>query len=173
MFNLVLFSVLGMANAENPERALRPTTHPADLALTDGAVENFQRLYCDPATVASQLKPTTAAEGTGHLYIRNNYTAWVDVSIGDIKIGRLQPLTVAVLHDLPAGSYDVAISVEKMQYVDTLSIATVTEAPIPAPGNAKATIALEPDYLKPGLEDNRVYPTGKLVKYQLPTAVAE
>lgn len=167
MLNFLLFAVLGVAQAENEDRPLRPTIFPADPALSNGPVDNFQRLYCDPNKIAEEVKPITSAVGTGHLYIRNEYTGWADVSIGDHKIGRLQPLTAGVLHDVPAGTYEVFISVEKMQYVDKELIETIPEAVIVTPGNTKGVIATEKDFRKPGLDDNRVFPTGKLVGYQL------
>ncbi len=169
MLNFLLFAVLGIAQAENEDRPLRPTIFPADPALSNGPVDNFQRLYCDPNKVASEVKPVEAAEGTGHLYIRNEYTGWADVSVGEHKIGRLQPLTAGVLHDVPAGTYEVFISVEKMQYVDKEMIETLSESVIVTPGNTKGVIATEKEFLKPGLEDNRVFSTGKLTTYQLIT----
>lgn len=168
MLNFLFFAVLGVAQAENEDRPLRPTVHPADPALSNGPVDNFQRLYCDPNKIAEEVRPVKAAEGTGHLYIRNEYTGWADVSVGDHKIGRIQPLTAGVLHDIPAGTYEVSISVEKMQYVDKQLIDTISEALIVTPGNTKGVVALEKDFKKPGLEDNRVYPKGKLAGYQLP-----
>ena len=167
MLNFLLFAVLGVAHAENENRPLRPTIFPADPALSNGTVDNFQRLYCDPNTIASELKPVTATAGKGHLYIRNEYTAWADISVGEHNIGRLQPLTAGVIHDIPAGTYKVLISVEKMQYVDTNMIETLAEAVIVTPGNTKGVIATEATFLKPGLEDNRIFTTGKLASYQL------
>jgi len=171
MLHLLLLSVLGIAQAENEARPLRPTTHPADLALSTGAVENFQRLYCDPETVVSKLKPSTAAEGTGHLYIRNEYTGWVDITVGEERIGRLQPLTTAVIHGVAAGTYSVSIAVERMQYTDTVLIDTISEDLIATPGNARSAVAIEKEFRKPGLEDNRVFTTGKLAPYTLATAI--
>ena len=173
MLNFLLLSVLGVAHAENEARPLRPNIFPADPALSNGSVDNFQRLYCDPNTITSELKPVTATEGKGHLYIRNEYTAWADISVGEQKIGRLQPLTAGVIHDLPAGTYEVFISVEKMQYVDKEMITTLAESLIVTPGNTKGVIATEKTFLKPGLEDNRIFSTGKLASYQLITPTPE
>ena len=90
--------LLSAAQAEPLDRPLRPTTHPADPALSEGDLENFQRIFVDPATIIDSLKPSTAGEGTGHLYIRNEYNGWVDVTVSGTKIGRIQPFTTAALH---------------------------------------------------------------------------
>ena len=172
MITSILFlSTLNIAQAENESRPLRPTTHPTDVALTAGPVENFvSELYCDPNTIASEIKPTTPGEGTGHLYIRNEYNGWVDVSIGENRIGRLQPFTTGVIHDVAAGEYTVSIAVERSQYTDTVKISTISEDYDLAPGNARSVVSKDPNYKKPGLDDNRVYPTGQLQEYTLPVA---
>ena len=36
-----------------------------------------------------------------------------------------------------------------------------------SPGNPSADVAADPNYEKPGLQGNRVYPTGKLVGFHL------
>ena len=170
MITLMTTLLLSTAQAEPLDRPLRPTTHPADPALSEGALENFQRIFVDPATVVDTLKPSTAGEGKGHLYIRNEYNGWVDVTVAGTKIGRIQPFTTAALHDVAAGTYDVEISVERVQYVDTEKIETVAEALVLSPGNPSADVAADPNYKKPGLQGNRVYPTGKLVGFSLPSA---
>lgn len=166
----LLIAGSNIAQAEPLDRPLRPTTHPADPALSSGALENFQRIYVDPATIIGTLKPSTAGEGTGHLYIRNEYNGWVDVTVAGEKIGRIQPFTTAALHDVAAGTYDVEISVERVQYIDSEKISTVAEALVLTPGNPSAAVAADPNYQKPGLQDNRKYNTGKLVGFELPQA---
>ena len=169
MMTLLTTLFLTSAIAEPLDRPLRPTTHPADPALSEGALENFQRVFVDPAEVIDTLKPIEATEGTGHLYIRNEYNGWVDVTVGGTKIGRIQPFTTAALHGVAAGTYDVDISVERVQYVDNEKIATVSEQLVLSPGNPSAAVAADPNYKKPGLQDSRVYPTGKLIGFSLPS----
>lgn len=170
MMTLLTTLFLTSAFADEPlERPLRPTTHPADPALTSGALENFQRIYVDPNEVIDSLKPMKKAEGTGHLYIRNEYNGWVDVTVAGTKIGRIQPFTTAALHGVAAGTYNVNIAVERVQYVDNEKIATVAEQLVLTPGNPSAAVAADPNYKKPGLQDNRIYPTGKLVGFSLPS----
>ncbi len=170
MMTLLTAILLNTAMAEPLDRPLRPTTHPADPALSEGALENFQRVYVDPNEVIKSLKPSTEGEGQGHLYIRNEYNGWVDVTVSGTKIGRIQPFTTAALHDVAAGQYTVEIAVERVQYVDTEKIDTVAERLVLSPGNPSASVAADPNYTKPGLQDNRVYPTGKLVGFSLPIA---
>ena len=175
MWNLILLASLGVAQAENEDRPLRPTTHPADPALSEGAVENFQRLYCEPDKIASQIKAisTNEKEGTESLLIANRYNGWVDVSIGEHRIGRLGPFTTGVINDVPTGIYEVALAVERVQYTDIEKIETTTLSKPLSPGNVNASIAAETDYKKPGLEDTRVYETGKMISYQLPLPIME
>ena len=168
MMTLLTTLLLSAAQAEPLDRPLRPTTHPADPALSEGDLENFQRIYVDPATIIDSLQPSTASEGTGHLYIRNEYNGWVDVTVSGTKIGRIQPFTTAALHGVAAGTYDVEISVERVQYIDIEKIDTVAEALVLSPGNPSADVAADPNYKKPGLQGNRVYSTGKLVGFTLP-----
>ena len=168
MMTLLTTLLLSAAQAEPLNRPLRPTTHPADPALSEGDLENFQRIYVDPATIIDSLKPSTTGEGTGHLYIRNEYNGWVDVTVSGTKIGRLQPFTTAALHGVAAGTYDVELSVERVQYTDSEKIETVADALVLSPGNPSADVAADPTYKKPGLQDNRVYSTGKLVEFTLP-----
>lgn len=168
----VLFFSVQTAVAEPLDRPLRPTTHPADPALSEGALENFQRVYVDPNEIIDQLVPATKTDGTGHLYIRNEYNGWVDVTVSGEKIGRIQPFTTAALHNVANGTYTVEISVERVQYVDTEQITTVAEALVLAPGNPSAAASSDPNFKKPGLQDNRVYNTGKLVGFSLPAPVS-
>jgi hypothetical protein len=170
MLPMILLASLSIANAENENRPLRPTTHPADPALSQGVVDNFQRLYCDPDQITSQITPKVAGEGTESLVIPNQFTGWVDVSVGENRIGRLGPLTTGVINNVPAGEYDISLSVERMQYVANKTIKTQKLDQALSPGNVEASISSEPDYKKPGLEDNRKYKTGLLVPYQLPNS---
>ena len=165
-----LFVSIQTASAETLDRPLRPTTHPADPALSEGELENFQRIYVDPSTIIGQLKPTTESEGTGHLYIRNEYNGWVDVTVSGEKIGRVQPFTTAALHNVASGTYDVELAVERVQYTDKEQISTVADVLALTPGNQSATVASDPAFKKPGLQDNRVFPTGKLVGFSLPAS---
>lgn len=167
----ILGSLLGSnsAFADNPGRPLRPTTHPGDSALTEGPVENFQRLYIDPSTISSQLTPIKKRKGETleSLPIKNKTTAWVDISINDIKIGRIGPLTTGLIHDVIPGKYLITLEVEKTQFAYTMTVpSTIIGDPL-TPGNMRAIVAESPEYQKSGFEIT-MPPAGKLVSYQFP-----
>jgi len=160
--------------AEMPERPLRPTTHPGDPALSEGAVVNFQRLYIDPETIANQLVPQerSKAKLRESLAIINRTTAWVDITVSGNKIGRIGPLTTGVIHDLTPGKYAVDYVVEHTQFSYSRVIETTTIDDIITPGNKDAAIAATPDYIKPGFDALPAPTGGQLTTYTFPLAPA-
>lgn len=83
--------------------------------LTRGRLEGFRELYVAPEAVdtVSPARPLPAEgdapppAGIGDLQLKNSTNAFTDVEIAGVKVGRVGPLTTAVIHDLPAGVYDV------------------------------------------------------------------
>ncbi|MCK6523555.1 hypothetical protein L6R49_19260 [Myxococcota bacterium] len=83
--------------------------------LTRGRLEGFRELYVaadalDSLSPARALPPEGDAPppaGIGDLQLINRTNAFTDVEIAGVKVGRVGPLTTAVIHDLPAGVYDV------------------------------------------------------------------
>lgn len=93
--------------------------------LTTGRMEFFRELYLDPSTVAEQLTPKAplAAPGPnpvtgepapalhsapwGDLHIPNTTQSFVDVKVGGVKLGRVGPLTTAVVHQVRSGVYEL------------------------------------------------------------------
>jgi hypothetical protein len=116
----------------------RPTTYTVDPRLTTGPVENFRELFVDPVSLASQVSPATAADGGGRadLVIKNEMTAWGEVTVGSVKVGVIGPLTDGRIRDVPKGTYDVLVTYSN-GFVSRRSIATVEPAvpadPAPAP----------------------------------------
>lgn len=107
---LVVFA-LAVANAEGGgfgPYAPSPT-------LTKGRMEGFRELYVAPEAVEglspARVLPTDGDApppvGLGDLQLTNATNAFTDVEIAGMKLGRVGPLTTAVIHDLPAGVYDV------------------------------------------------------------------
>lgn len=83
--------------------------------LTRGRLEGFRELYVAPE-VADSLSPARPLPtvddapppvGLGDLELINRTNAFTDVEIAGVKLGRVGPLTTALIHDLPAGVYDV------------------------------------------------------------------
>ena len=62
--------------ASPKDRPLRPTTHPGDPALSDSPVENFQKLYCEPSSIAAVLSPATAIEDSSNVLRKSTLQQW-------------------------------------------------------------------------------------------------
>ena len=169
-FSLALVISSSISLADQPERPLRPTTHPGDPALSEGNLVNFQRLYVDPDTVAEQLIPSQAIrnpEGKS-LAVINKTTGWTDVTISGVQIGRIPPLTTAIIHGVKPGTYTVEQSVENTQYSFTEMVKTSKIEGIITPGNAKASIAATPEYVKPVFDTQEPPIGGQLAPYTFP-----
>ena len=150
---------------ENPIRPLRPTTHPGDPNLTSGELENFRKLYFENDAI---LKMFGAKKGTStSLPIINKTTGWVDVEYKGKKIGRVQPLTTAVVHGVPAGEYEVIIHVENMQYSYKEVFTAIEIEDSMTPGSMDAVRAEKSDYVKPGFDDIPAKKGGKLKSFSL------
>ncbi len=74
-------------------------------ASTEGAVHGFRS-----ATAGSDVLWSSEAEATGDLAVDNTSGAWADVAVNGVAVGRLEPFAVGVLHGVPAGSYEVALT---------------------------------------------------------------
>jgi hypothetical protein len=124
----------------------RPDTYPTvNPGLSTGTIENFREVFVDPAQAPGQLKPAEAHSGTSDLSIRNDLTAWTEVTIAGTKIGVLDALQSGVIRGVTAGVYEVALhypnGFEKKLKVTTMSAAPSATAPVAAPpaGDAQPT----------------------------------
>ena len=152
------------------ERPLRPTTHPKDPVLSDGVIENFQRLYINERNLKISPNKGTETEAKLSLPIVNRTTAWVDIEISGQKIGRIGPLTTGVIHNVMGGEYDVTYTVEHMQYAYIERVQTHKFSNAVAPGNVQAEIANIPGYKKPFFDDDPNTKGGKLVGFGFPSS---
>ena len=152
------------------ERPLRPTTHPKDPVLSDGVIENFQRLYINERNLKISPNKGTETDAKLSLPIVNRTTAWVDIEISGQKIGRIGPLTTGVIHNVVGGEYDVTYTVEHMQYAYVERVKTHKFSNAVTPGNVQAEIANIPGYKKPFFDDAPNTKGGKLVEFGFPTA---
>jgi hypothetical protein len=83
--------------------------------LTQGRLEGFREVVVEVQTVdgLSPTRPlpaegdTPPPVGIGDLQLINRTNAFTDVEIAGVKVGRVGPLTTAVIHNMPAGVYDV------------------------------------------------------------------
>ena len=150
---------------DNPQRPLRPTTHPGDPNLTSGELENFRKLYFEKDAI---LKMFDAKKGNAtSLPIINITTGWVDVEFKGKRIARLQPLTTAVVHGVPVGDYEITIHVENMQYSYKEILSAVTINDSMTPGSMDAIRAESAEYKKPGFDDLPAKEGGQLVPFSI------
>lgn len=103
--------------------------------LTTGRMEFFREVYVDADQIGNLIKPSqplpAASAATGDLRIHNSATGWVVVSIGDLKIGKVGPLTTAVIHQVPSGFYDITTaSANGFKVTQKLSTTVAGESPI-------------------------------------------
>ncbi|MEL6342873.1 MAG: hypothetical protein AAFV53_07050 [Myxococcota bacterium] len=172
MLTVLLLTLCHPAAAAEPTelRPLRPLTYPANPDLSEGGAVNFYRLYVDPAAIAGQLSPTEAAgEGKAELPIINETLAWQEVVVNDTKIGLIGPLTTAVIHDVPAGVYTVAMT-NSTGYTASSKVETLDDVPaVVFPGNADSR-----EVLDNGIYESRVdvQTVDRVIGYRLPTPPA-
>jgi hypothetical protein len=63
-----------------------------------------------PGGVMPPLPPQEPRPTSGDLPIENITTAWADIAVNGQKIGRIRPVTTAVVHGVAAGFYDVTFT---------------------------------------------------------------
>lgn len=159
---LPLLIVLGAAQASST--GLRPDVFPVDPALTWLGIENFRKLYVDPATFAKTLTPTALPqlpaairlEGlsdgpaistgpsfppTAALVLPNERNGWAEVAVNGARVGVIGPLTVGAIHNVRSGAYSVTMTYAD-GFTDTLSLSTSHLAGPLVPGGPGARVAL-------------------------------
>ena len=107
-----LFSTL--AFAEDPYQGEGDNSfgpYETNAAFTDSPVAGFRELHASADSLRSSLKPAeaTEAQGVQILSIENTALSSVTVTVNDIKVGILGPLTIGRVTDVPAGSYQILL----------------------------------------------------------------
>lgn len=121
----VLFTLLTPAFAQESRNLYQDNP-----ALTEGKLEDFRELYVDAETFASQVTPKEAAEGTGKLVVYNRTSSPMELEINGVRVGMMHPATPAILHGMPAGSYEISMT-SLSNFKATKIVSTVPEeAPI-------------------------------------------
>lgn len=101
----VLFTLLTPAFAQESRNLYQDNP-----ALTEGKLEDFRELYVDAETFASQATPKEAAEGVGKLVVYNRTSSPMELEVNGVRVGLMHPATPAILHGMPAGSYEVSMT---------------------------------------------------------------
>jgi hypothetical protein len=121
----VLFTLLTPAFAQENRNLYQDNP-----ALTKGLLEDFRELYVDAENFASQVTPMDAADGTGKLVVYNRTSSPMELEVNGVRVGMLHPATPAILHGMPAGSYQVSLT-SLSNFKATKWVSTVSEdAPI-------------------------------------------
>ena len=73
--------------------------------LTTGQADGFFKLYVEADEI-----PAAISEGAGDhvLVMENKSLSWVDVTIGETRVGMLKPLKFGTITGVAAGTYNIA-----------------------------------------------------------------
>ena len=138
----VLFTLLTPAFAQENRNLYQDNP-----ALTEGKLEDFRELYVDAESFASQVTPKEAAEGIGKLVVYNRTSSPMELEINGVRVGLMHPATPAILHGMPAGSYEVSMT-SLSNFKATKLVSTVAEdAPITEMGAPKMQSFQRPNTL--------------------------
>ena len=103
-------------------------------SLTMGEVTGFRQLFVEADSLAEKLTPENARtnEPNGELVIENTATAFAKITVGDVLVGVLGPLTTGRIQGAKAGSYKVKLELPN-GYTKTVVVGTPAVLAAPAP----------------------------------------
>lgn len=106
-----------------PDRGVSRDPYHNVEGYSTGVLENFRRLYIDPAWAISNLQPKMASEKPlADLVIQNTTSAWALVTVSGLKIGQIGPLRTAIVHGVPSGTYDVSFELpNQRKFTETVA----------------------------------------------------
>ena len=114
---IAVLSLLGALSCGKPHVAALDADHPSAWKLpepTTGRIAGFRSLVDTPEALIAQLTAeadTDAPPGPrGDLAIRNLHSAYADVRLGEVAIGRIEPYADAAIRDLPVGTYTLELT---------------------------------------------------------------
>lgn len=81
---------------------------PAAPAPEEGKAPEGEEIKVAPPPEKPEVASTPKARGS--LPVRNPTSAWVKVVISGTEIGTVDPYDTAMIHDVPAGSYDITMT---------------------------------------------------------------
>ncbi len=131
-FLLVLFPFLFATAAATDENAFGP--FEVNPSLTEGEVTGFRQLFVEAGGLSNKLSPEKPRtdEPNGELVIENTATAFAKVTVGDVLVGVLGPLTTGRIQGAKAGSYKVQMELPN-GYTKTVVVGTPAIQPPQAP----------------------------------------
>jgi hypothetical protein len=122
-FLLVLLPLLATTALAEDENAFAP--FGVNASLTTGDVSGFRQLFLEADGLAEKLSPENARTGEpkGELVIENTSTAFAKITVGDVLVGILGPLTTGRIQGASAGSYKVQVELPN-GYTKTVVVGT-------------------------------------------------
>lgn len=131
-FLLVFLPLLAGTAVAEDENAFGP--FGVNPSLTVGDVTGFRQLFVEADGLAEKLSPENARtnEPNGELVIENTATAFAKITVGDVLVGVLGPLTTGRIRGAKAGSYKVQLELPN-GYTKTVVVGTPAVLAPPAP----------------------------------------
>jgi len=123
----------------HPELPLRTTTYVIDPRQSTGELENFREVWVNPSGAGAALRPLPGGGATGtDLPLRNTSASYADVTVAGVALGRVNPLTSAVVRGVSPGVYEVTWKLQN-GFVETQRVATrEVQGPL-TPGSVAGT----------------------------------
>ncbi len=105
----LLVSLLALSTASMAEEGNAHGPFAQNPGLTTGQANGFWELYMAADELASTISPSVAVNGTDHsLTLENQSLSWVEVHIGETRVGILKPLKFGTIEGVAGGTYDIS-----------------------------------------------------------------
>jgi hypothetical protein len=105
----LLVSLLALSTASFAEEGNAHGPFAQNPGLTTGVANGFWELYMAADEIASNIVPSVAVNGVDHsLTLDNQSLSWVEVHIGETRVGILKPLKFGTIEGVSGGTYDIA-----------------------------------------------------------------
>lgn len=107
----ILISLLALSNVSFAEEGNAHGPFAQNPGLTTGTANGFFELYIAADEIGSNITPSLAVNGTDHsLVLENPSLSWVEVHIGETRVGILKPLKFGTIEGVDGGTYDIAFT---------------------------------------------------------------
>jgi hypothetical protein len=107
----LIVSLLALSTASIAEEGNDHGPFAQNPGLTTGVADGFFELYLAADEIGSNITPSLAVNGTDHsLVLENPSLSWVEVHIGETRVGILKPLKFGTIEGVDGGTYDIAFT---------------------------------------------------------------
>jgi hypothetical protein len=142
----LLVGLLALSTASMAEEGNAHGPYAQNPGLTTGQANGFWELYMAADELATTIAPSVSVNGTDHsLTIENQSLSWVEVHIGETRVGILKPLKYGTIEGVAAGTYDITYTypngfVRHFQATsdgEIIAVAPVIEPVVEEPANVE------------------------------------